>query len=136
MRKRERFMPVDHPDELAMTVPDDQTQADAAHAMNITLRLPASQRSALILRDVLGFPAREAATTLGTTPASVNSALQRARASIGERKGEVTDQRLSDAVDGFLAAIQRGDVDTLIGIAADPALAAERTWSYAAAPAY
>jgi RNA polymerase sigma-70 factor (ECF subfamily) len=122
LKKRERFVPVDHADTLAQTDPDYATQEDAAHAVNVALHLPANQRAAVILRDVLGFPAREAATTLGTTPASVNSALQRARANLGESKRDMSDQRLSDAVDGFIAALHQGDVDTLIGIAAAPSL--------------
>ena len=136
LRKREPVVPIEEQDAFATADPGYESHDDATHAMNVALRLPANQRAALILRDVLGFRAREAASTLGTTPASVNSALLRARANIGESKAEVTDQLLNDAVDSFVAALQRGDVETLIGIAADRQLDVERSWSYSAVPAY
>jgi RNA polymerase sigma-70 factor (ECF subfamily) len=136
MKKREHVEPIEEQDAAAPAGPGYEAQEDAAHAMAMTLHLPANQRAALILRDVLGFRAREAASTLGTTTASVNSALQRARANLVERRDEAADEPPGDAVEGFVAALHRGDVDTLIGIASDPALAADRAWSYSAVPAY
>jgi RNA polymerase sigma-70 factor, ECF subfamily len=124
--------------ELNPTAAGYEEQETVALAATITLQqLPAKQRAALILRDVLGFRASEAASTLGTSVASVNSALQRARTLVLDRaEPEDSGEHLGDAVEGFVGALARGDVETLLGIAADPALSAQRAWSYSSAPAY
>jgi RNA polymerase sigma-70 factor, ECF subfamily len=126
--------------ELNPTEADYEAQEAAALAFTLTLQhLPAKQRAALILRDVLGFRASEAASTLGTSVASVNSALQRARVIVLDRggpDGAAGDEQLDDAVEGCVGALARGDVDTLIGIASDTTPSAERSWTYSALPAY
>ena len=92
--------------------------------------LPARQRAVLILRDVLGFSAREVADTLDTTPVSVDSALQRAHRSVEQRlparSQQATlralgDERLSELVGGYVDAWERGDVDTLVAMLAQDA---------------
>ena len=92
--------------------------------------LPARQRAVLILRDVLGFSAREVAEQLDTTVASVNSALRRARRSADERLPEQSQQAtlrsLGDAgvraiVSRYMDAWERGDVEAIAAMLAEDA---------------
>jgi len=92
--------------------------------------LPATQRAVLILREVLGFSAAEVAGILDTSPAAVNSALQRARKAVDERVPHPSQQAELDAlgpdgrrelVDAFVAAWERADVAALLELLADDA---------------
>jgi RNA polymerase sigma-70 factor (ECF subfamily) len=99
--------------------------------------LPARQRAVLILRDVLGFSARETAEALDTTPVSVDSALQRAHRAIEERIPARTQQAtlraIGDAelrriVSRFADAWERNDVDAVVAMLADDARMAMPPW--------
>jgi len=82
-----------YPDRL-MPAPDDPAAAVVAKetmelAFIVAIQfLPARQRAVLILRDVLGYPAQEAADLLDLSVAALKSALQRARATLRERLPE------------------------------------------------
>jgi RNA polymerase sigma-70 factor (ECF subfamily) len=93
--------------------------------------LPPSQRAVLILREVLGFSAKEVAASLGTTPASVNSALQRARRSVDDRLPEQTqqttlralgDQEVRAIVDRYVDAIGRDDIEGMLAMLTEDAI--------------
>ena len=92
--------------------------------------LPGTQRAVLLLRDVLEFSATETATVLGTTPASVNSALQRARKAVEDRVPDTTqhDELTALGEDGrrelvkaFVAAWENVDIAALTSMLADDA---------------
>jgi RNA polymerase sigma-70 factor (TIGR02960 family) len=92
--------------------------------------LPGTQRAVLILREVLGFTAAEVAGILDTTPASVNSAMQRARATVEQRLPRRTQQAELAAlgpdgrralVDAFVTAWERADVPALLDLLAEDA---------------
>jgi len=82
--------------------------------------LPPKQRAALLLTDVLGWSAAEVAESLDTSVAAVNSALQRARATLATRDLGVASGSLSDAeaelLDRYVAAFERYDVDALTAL--------------------
>jgi RNA polymerase sigma-70 factor (ECF subfamily) len=93
--------------------------------------LPARQRAALVLRDVLGWSARETAETLGVSVAAANSALQRARERMGAEKPERTlarphlpsDERTEAALmRRFVDAWEAVDIAGLTALLADDAL--------------
>jgi RNA polymerase sigma-70 factor (ECF subfamily) len=90
--------------------------------------LSASQRAALILREVLGFSAAEAAEQLGTSAASVNSALQRARKAIDSAAPtqqtvlrDLGNAAVEDLVARWADAWQAGDVDAIVAMLAEDA---------------
>lgn len=80
-------------------------------------QLPPTQRAALLLREVVGLSAAETAQTLDTTPQAVNSALQRARATLDrgpDRAATSPDLPANrEAVERFAEAFERYDLDAL-----------------------
>ena len=99
--------------------------------------LPPRQRAVLVLRDVLAFPATEVAVMLGTTTASVKSALQRARdrlkevAPAADQIAEPTAPQAKALLDQYIAAFENADAAALERLLlADVTLEATplRTW--------
>lgn len=89
--------------------------------------LAPNQRAVLLLREVLGFSAAEVAETLDTSVASVNSALQRGRARIGDGLPAPDSERdegtENAAVEAFVDAFERHDFEAVVA-----SLAEETTW--------
>ena len=96
----------------------------ASHSVRLAVltamqELPARQRAVLILRDVVQFSAAEVAELLETTPAAVNSALQRARAHLAETApteddvADTDDAALRSLLDRYCEAFETGDVAAL-----------------------
>jgi RNA polymerase sigma-70 factor (ECF subfamily) len=100
--------------------------------------LPATQRAVLILREVLGFSAREVSESLETSVVSVNSALQRARKALDARLPELSqqatlrslgDERTRELVESFVDAWARADVDALTAVLAEDAVFSMPPWA-------
>ena len=84
--------------------------------------LPPRQRAVLLLRDVLKWRAAEVAELLDSTTASVNSALQRARAQLDqvapveEELTEPTDPAMRELLDRYAAAFEKSDVTAIVDL--------------------
>ena len=126
-----------YPDELLEQVAAPGAEPDAAVVQRETIELaflaviqllPPRQRAVLILREVLDWPARDVAALLEIGVAAVNSALQRARATLREqlppgRREEWAARATTDAerelLAGFIDTHERGDVDGALALIAD-----------------
>ncbi|HEU5389629.1 MAG TPA: RNA polymerase subunit sigma-70 [Streptosporangiaceae bacterium] len=122
---------------LADAEPGPEARYEAREAISLAFvtavqRLPPRQRAVLLLRDVLGFPASEAARILGApgevTVESVTSALKRARATLRTSPPDPTAPPPApgspvekDLVERLTRAYEAGDVDAIIALFADDA---------------
>ncbi len=113
-------------------LPTDADPADVAEAkesirlafVTALQHLPARQRAVLILREVLRWQAAEVAELLDTTVASVNSALQRARATLstletGQHQSVVLGADERAMLDRYVDAFERYDITSLVSLLRD-----------------
>jgi RNA polymerase sigma-70 factor (ECF subfamily) len=125
-----------YPDELLEGLPDGAPGPDARYeakeAVGLAFvsglqRMPPQQRAVLVLRDVLGYRAGEVAAMLETSEASVNSALQRARAALEAAPERPVGGAVPDSpgrrriLDRFAEAFEVGDVDTVLELLSEDA---------------
>lgn len=127
-----------YPDEVAGGIPDSapgpETRYTAREATSLAFtaalqHLAPGQRAALILRDVLGFRAAEAAGLLGCTVAAANSMLHRARSVVArelppgylDRAPLPGSARERELVATFTDAYERGDVGAIVAMLTDDA---------------
>jgi RNA polymerase sigma-70 factor (TIGR02960 family) len=119
-----------YPDVLLDGVPDaapgPEGRYDTKEAIELAFitalqHLPPRQRAVLVLRDVLGYSAAEAAGMLGSTEASVKGALQRARAALQARLPAGRDRaprpdspRERHLAGRFAAAVEDGDINAVL----------------------
>ncbi|AWT45117.1 MULTISPECIES: sigma-70 family RNA polymerase sigma factor [Streptomyces] len=122
----------------ARVLPSVEDPAEAAVAketvrlafMAALQKLPAKQRAVLILREVLAWKASEVAELLDTSVASVNSALQRARATLAERQEPGAEAAVSDPLDEeqqkllerYVAAFEGYDMTALTALLHEDAI--------------
>lgn len=117
-------------DGLATDTPGPEARIEAREAISLAFvsavqHLPPMQRAVLMLRDVMGFRAAEAAETLDCSVHAANSLLKRARARIARELPAREHAPLPDSpherdiVARFTDAYENGDVATIVGLLTD-----------------
>jgi RNA polymerase sigma-70 factor (ECF subfamily) len=133
-----------YPDALLPDVADDAPGPEARYEMHESVQLafvaaiqqlPARQRAVLLLRDVLGWSASEAAELLESTVTSVNSALQRARASmethalhIDLAESATTNAAQRDLLGRYVTAWEASDIQSLVTLLREDAFMSMPPW--------
>lgn len=121
-------------DDLPDTAPGPEARYETKEALALAFvaglqRLPPRQRAVLVLRDVLGYPAAQAADMLQASEGSVNSALQRARATLAAQQpaaGRDTapaprSARERELTSRFADAFEAADTERLVALLTDEA---------------
>jgi RNA polymerase sigma-70 factor, ECF subfamily len=107
---------------------DTGIRADMRLALVAAMQvLPPRQRAVLVLREVLEFSAAEVATQLAITVPAVNSALQRARATVSDLDNardvsEPDDPEVRTVIERYMRAFEAADVPDLVRLLADDAV--------------
>lgn len=124
-----------YPDSLLEQLPDAGPRPDVRYqsreAVELAFvaglqQLPPRQTATLVLRDVLGYSTAEVADMLDTTETAVKGALQRARATLAERRGSVASARPGSAQERdltrrFAEAFTADDIDGVVALLTDDA---------------
>ena len=122
--------PYDDDDESSPTATIERRESVELAFIAAFQHLPANQRAVLLLRDVLGFSAKETAALLETTVASITSSLQRARVRIRERLPEQSQQanlrslgdpRITALVTAYVEAWERSDASAILALLTEDA---------------
>jgi RNA polymerase sigma-70 factor (ECF subfamily) len=133
-----------YPDAALEGIPDAAPGPDARYEMHEAVQLafvaaiqhlPPRQRAVLLLRDVLGWSANESAGLLDSSVTSVNSALQRARATLEQRfpSGEPSvppapDEQQRSLLERYLRAWEGADLDAFVALLREDAVLNMPPW--------
>jgi RNA polymerase sigma-70 factor, ECF subfamily len=135
-----------YPDSLLTGVADGAPNPAARYEMHESVQLaflaaiqelPPRQRAALLLCDVLGWSAAETASLLGGSSASINSALQRARAALSDlypegrnRATSAPDQNQRALLDRYVRAWENADLDGFVSLLKEDAIYEMPPWKH------
>jgi RNA polymerase sigma-70 factor (ECF subfamily) len=131
-----------YPDAELENLPDTAAGPDARYELHESVRLafitaiqqlPPRQRAVLLLADVLGWSALEVAAVLDASAASVNSALQRARAKLATlnrdaRPAPIADEHQRSLLERYVRAWESADLERLVALLKEEAVYAMPPW--------